>query len=120
VDRPSSLSSAVAVATVPARDAPRNRLTRSPPASSGARAGNGPAVSAQLTRSATEDHDRITQDQNDVVASRLFAAGLDLQAALGLIGDQHVADHIGDAIGNLDQAIRDLRDTIFHRGACDS
>ena len=116
----SSLSSAVAAGTLPAPYAPRRRPTRTPPPSSGARAGNGPAVSAESTQRVTEDHDRIIQDQNDVVVNRLFAAGLDLQAALQLIGDGRVAGHIGDAIGSLDQAIRDHRDIIFHRGADDS
>ena len=117
MDRSSSSSSAVAAATLPARDAPRIRPTRSLAPGSGARAGNGPAVSAESTQRVTEDHDQIVQDQNDVVVSRLFAAGLDLQAALQLIGDGRVAGHIGDAIGSLDQAIRDHRDIIFHRGA---
>ncbi len=117
MDRSSSLSSAVAAATLPARDAPRIRPTRNPPPGSGARAGNGPAVSAELPQSVTEDHDQIVQDQNDVVVNRLFAAGLDLQAALQLTGDGRVAGHVGDAIGSLDQAIRDHRDIIFDRGA---
>jgi signal transduction histidine kinase len=121
MDPSPSLSAAVAVATIPVGDAPRIPLTRSPPASGGrALAGSGAAVSAELTRSLTEDHDQIAQDLNDVVVNRLFAAGLDLQAALGLIGDQRVAANIGHAIGSLDQAIRDLRNTIFDRGACDS
>ena len=118
MDRSSSSSSAVAAA-LPARDAPLIRPTGNPAPGSGARAGNGPAVSAESTQPVTEDHDQIVQDQNDVVVSRLFAAGLELQAALQLIGDGRVACHIGDAIGSLDQAIRDHRDIIFHRGAYD-
>lgn len=116
---PSSLSSAVAVGTLPAPYAPPIRPTRTPPPSTGACAGNGSAVSAESTQRVTEDHYRIIQDQKDVVVS-LFAAGLDLQAALQLIGDGRVADHIGDAIDSLDQAIRDHRDIVFHRGADDS
>jgi signal transduction histidine kinase len=50
------------------------------------------------------------------VIHRIFAAGLDLQAAVGLIGDQRVASKIRHAIDELDQAIRDIRDTIFDRG----
>ena len=90
------------------------------PAQRGARAGSGPAVSAESTQRVTEDHYQIIRDQNDVVVNRLFAAGLDLHAALQLIGDQRVAGHIGDAIGSLDQAIRGHRDIMFRRGAYDS
>ena len=50
---------------------------------------------------------------NDVVVRRIFAAGLDLQAALGLIGDHRGASKIWHAIDELDQAVRDIRDTIF-------
>jgi hypothetical protein len=116
----SSLPSAVAAATLPAPYAPRRRPTRNPPPSSGASAGNCPAASAESTQRVTEDHYRIIPDQNDVVVNRLFAAGLDLQAALQLIGDRRVAGYIDDAIDNLDQAIRDHRDIAFHRGANDS
>ena len=52
---------------------------------------------------------------NDVVVRRIFAAGLDLQAALGLIGDHSGAGKIYHALDELDQAIRDIRDTIFDR-----
>jgi signal transduction histidine kinase len=76
-------------------------------------AGNGPAGSAGVTRDRTEDHDRIAQGLDDVVAHRLFAAGLELQAALGLIGDHPGAGKIHHAIGELDRAIRDLRGVIF-------
>jgi signal transduction histidine kinase len=62
-----------------------------------------------------EDHDRIAQGLNDIVVHRLFAAGLDLQAALGLLGDHRAATKIYHAIGELDQAVVDLRDSIFGR-----
>jgi signal transduction histidine kinase len=67
----------------------------------------------------SEDHDRIAQGMNDAVVRRIFAAGLDLQAALGLIGDQRVASKIYHAIDELDHAIRDIRDTIFDRSPRD-
>jgi hypothetical protein len=44
---------------------------------------------------------------NDVVVHRIFAAGLDLQAALGLIGDHRGASKICHALDELDQAIKD-------------
>jgi len=74
------------------------------------------ADSAELTRHLTENHDRIPLEMNDVVIHRIFAAGLDLRAALGLIGDRREASKICHAIDELDQAIRDIRDTIFDRG----
>jgi signal transduction histidine kinase len=57
----------------------------------------------------------VRQSLDDVVVQRLFAAGLDLQAALMLASDHAVADKIDRAISQLDHAIRDLRDTIFDR-----
>jgi ATP-dependent 26S proteasome regulatory subunit len=82
-------------------------LTRDPPAS------NGAVGSAEVARHLIEDRDRIAQDMNDVVVSRLFAAGLDLHAALGRIGNHSGATNIHHAIGELDQAIKDIRDVIF-------
>jgi glycosyltransferase A (GT-A) superfamily protein (DUF2064 family) len=112
--RSSSLSSAAATATIPAPGAPAVLLTRGPPPGNGrASAGNGAAVSAELTRYLTEDHDRIAQNVNDVVVRRIFAAGLDLHAALGLIGEHRGAGKIYHAIGELDNAIRDIRDAVF-------
>lgn len=57
---------------------------------------------------------------NDVVVRGLFAAGLDLQAALGLIGDHRAAGKICHAVDELDQAIRDIRNTIFEHPAPNS
>ena len=59
---------------------------------------------------------------NDVVVRRIFAAGLDLQAALGLIDDHRPASghraalKICHATDELDHAIRDIRDILFERG----
>lgn len=115
MDRSSSLSSAAAAA-IPVTDPPHMLLTRGPPASNGrVPVGNGVASSAEVAWDVIEDHDRIARGLNDIVVHRLFAAGLDLHAALGLIGDHRGADEIHHAIGELDQAIRDLRDTIFGR-----
>ena len=108
--RSPSLPSAAAI---PAPDVPRELLTRGPPAGSG-RAPEGGGT-AEVTRYLTEDHDRIAQRMNDVVVRRIFAAGLDLHAALGLIGDHSGASKIYHALDELDQAIRDIRDTIFDR-----
>ena len=109
--------STAAAATIPAPGAAPVLLSRGlPPGSGRVAEGIVAADSAELTRHLTEDHDRIARDMNDVVIHRIFAAGLDLQAAVGLIGDQRVASKIRHAIDELDQAIRDIRDTIFDRG----
>ncbi len=98
-------------AAIPGSDVPRELLTRGPPPSNG-RAPEGSGT-AEVTRCLTEDHDRIAQRMNDVVVRRIFAAGLDLETALGLIGDHSGAGKIHHALDELDQAIRDIRDTIF-------
>jgi hypothetical protein len=61
-----------------------------------------------------EDHERIALGLNDVVVRRLFAAGLDLHAALALMGDHRATGKISHAIDELDQAIQNIRDTIFN------
>jgi signal transduction histidine kinase len=106
--RSSSLSAAAVSSTTPTPDAPSIVLTR------GTAAG-----SAEVIRALAKDHDRIAQDMKDVVVHRIFAAGLDLQAALGLIGDHRGTDKIYHAIGELDQAIRDMRNAVFDLELCD-
>jgi signal transduction histidine kinase len=66
-----------------------------------------------MTLRLTEDHDRIADGLNDVVVHRLFSAGLALEAALALIGAHPAAGKIEHAIGELDQAIIDLRTAVF-------
>jgi signal transduction histidine kinase len=85
------------------------------PADGGGRApaANSAAVSAELIKYLADDHDRIAQAINDVVVRRIFAAGLDLQTALALIGDHPAAGKIHHAVDELDQAIRNIRDAIF-------
>jgi signal transduction histidine kinase len=115
--RPGREPSAAAAATISAPGAAPVLLTLDPPPGSDwVPEGTVAADSAELTRHLTEDHDRIAREMNDVVIHRIFAAGLDLQATLGLIGDQRVASKICHAIDELDQAIRDIRDAIFDCG----
>lgn len=71
---------------------------------------------ADVTRYLLEDRDRIAQCMNDVVIQRIFSAGLTLQLALGLIGDQRGAREIYRAVDELDHAIRDIRDIAFDLG----
>ena len=95
-------------------DEPDPWPTRRPSTSNGpASADSGAAASAEVTRYLTEDHDQIAQDINDVLTRRIFAAGLDLHTALELIGEHRAASKIWHAIGELDQAVRGIRDTVF-------
>ena len=64
-----------------------------------------------------EDRERIAAGLNDVVVRRLRTAGEDLQAALGLTVDHPANGKIRHAAGELDQAIRDIPDTVFDRPA---
>ena len=75
------------------------------------------AGSTEAIRLLADDHERIAHGLNDVVVRRLFSAGLDLQAALNLIGDHRVAGKIERVLDELDLAIRDLRNTVFDRRA---
>jgi Histidine kinase len=117
MDRSSRLPCAGTAATSPASAAAEVPLTRGPPASNGqALAGNETAGPAPAILGATEDHDRIARGLNDIVVHRLFGAGIDLHAALGMVGAGRAADKIYHAIGELDQAITDIRNTIFNHG----
>ena len=118
--RSSSLYSTVAPAAALTANASHAMPTRGPPAGGAWRPdGSHRAVSAEVTWQLSEDHDRIAQGMNDVVIRRIFAVGLDLHAALGLIGDHPGASKIYHAIDELDQAIRDIRDTIFDQSPPD-
>ncbi len=106
MDRSSKLSSAAS--GVPAAPPAGGQAppTHDPPAS-------GAVDSVEVTLRLIEDHDRIAHGVNDVVIRRLFAAGLDLESALELMGEHRATPRVCHAIGELDQAIRDLRNTIF-------
>jgi hypothetical protein len=71
--------------------------------------------SAEMILRLAQDHDRIAERMNDVVVRRLFAAGLCLETALGLIGDHTGTANVQEAIGQLDLAIRDFRNVLFDR-----
>jgi hypothetical protein len=91
---------------IPERGESRVRLVRDPPAGRAA----GPA---QVTMPMAHDRDRIAAGMNDVVASRLFAAGCALETALSLMGDHPGAGRVQEAIGELDLAIGDFRNVLF-------
>jgi len=60
------------------------------------------------------DRDRIASRLHDTVVQRLFASGLSLQGATGLLGGQpHVARRIDRVVEDLDECITLLRQSIF-------
>lgn len=87
------------------------RPTRGPPAA---------ADSPETTLPLADEHDRIAERLSDVVVRRIFSAGLDLDAALGLIGEHGAATKVQHAISELDLAVRDIRDAVFDRRRPDS
>ncbi len=95
-------------ALTPASDGPR--VNRNLPE-------GGAADPAELR--VAQDRERIALGLNDLVIRRLFAAGLDLHAALALMGDHRATGQIGHAIDELDQATRDIRDIIFNHLAAE-
>ena len=101
-----------AATTTPAPAVPGVQPTRGPrPGSPQALEGGSATGLAEA-----EYHERLAVGLNDVVVHPLFTAGLDLQAALGLIGDNPGSSKIRHAVDELDQAIRDIqniRDTIL-------
>ena len=62
--------------------------------------------------SVLEDRERIARDLHDTVIQRLFAAGMSLQAAAAQAGSE-IEARVGLVIDELDQTIRDIRQTIF-------
>jgi hypothetical protein len=92
---------------IPELDEPQVRSAHDPPP---ATAGD-PAEAALLL---AQDHDRIAKGMNDIVMDRLFSAGLALETALGLMGGRPGAGKVREAIGELDLAIRDVRNVAFN------
>jgi len=60
-----------------------------------------------------QDRDRIAAGMNDLVVHRLFAAGLALETALGLMGGHPGAGKVQEALGELELAIWDVRNVVF-------
>jgi signal transduction histidine kinase len=62
-----------------------------------------------------EDRERIARDLHDTVIQRLFATGMSLQSAIGLVrSDTTTAvDRVEHAIDDLDVTIKDIRTAIF-------
>ena len=91
---------------IPELDEARIRPTRDPAPGS---AGDWPEAALLLV----QDRDRIAAGMNDLVVRRLFSAGLALETAVGLMGGHPGAGKVQEAIGELDLAIRDVRNVVF-------
>ncbi len=59
-----------------------------------------------------EERERIARDLHDKVIQRVFATGMSLQSTARL-ADERVAERLSQAIGELDETIREIRATIF-------
>jgi signal transduction histidine kinase len=59
------------------------------------------------------DRDRIARDLHDLVIQRLFAAGLSIQSLRRYASDPVAHDRIAAVTHELDETIRELRDTIY-------
>jgi two-component system sensor histidine kinase DevS len=59
------------------------------------------------------DRDRIARDLHDLVIQRIFAAGLSVQSLTRFTKDDLATERIRNITGELDEAIRSLRDTIY-------
>jgi Histidine kinase len=103
-----------AAATTSAPAEPRVQPTRGPPPGSPPAPEDGNATGpAEAILDLVEDRERIALGLHDAVVRRLFTVGLDLQAALGIMGDHPASDKICHAVDEVDQAIRDTRDGVF-------
>jgi signal transduction histidine kinase len=71
------------------------------------------ARASQQRVAALEDHDRIARDLHDHVIQRLFAAGLSIQSLAGRIDEPSVRQRLGQTVDDLDETIRQIRNTIF-------
>lgn len=65
------------------------------------------------------ERERIARDIHDMVIQRIFAAGMSLQAVDGLIDEPPVRERIARVIDDLDETIRQLRQSIFELGHTD-
>ncbi len=60
-----------------------------------------------------EDRERIAKELHDGVIQSLFAVGMSLQGAAGMVRDAEVVRRIEGSVEDIDRAIRDLRNYIF-------
>ncbi len=60
-----------------------------------------------------DERERIARDLHDTVIQRLFGVGLQLQSIVPLVSTEGIGQRIVDAVGELDEVIRQVRTTIF-------
>ena len=60
-----------------------------------------------------EDRERIARELHDGVIQAIFGVGLNLQAAAAITSDEITAKRLDDAVGRLDDVVRDLRNYVF-------
>lgn len=60
-----------------------------------------------------EDRDRIARDLHDHIIQRLFAVGLNVQSASGRVDDEQLRRRLVEAVGEVDETVRQIRTTIF-------
>jgi len=103
---PASLAAA-GDGAIPEPDGPRLHPADDPPPGS-------ISDQAEVTLPVVQDRDRIAGALNDVVIHRIVSAGLALETALGLLdGHRGAAGKVREALGELDLAIRDVRNVVF-------
>lgn len=74
-------------------------------------------LSARLRSLAVQaERDRISRDLHDGIIQSLFSIGMNLESAIGMVATapDRAQQRIGGAVDRIDDAIRDLRNTIFH------
>src|SRR3984957_15114170 len=102
-----------AATTTPARAVPpAGPASGLPPGNPQAPEGDRAPGPAEAVPGQAEDREQIALGLNDVVVRRLLTAGQDLQAALRLMGNHPASGKVRHAVEEMDQAIRDIRDTI--------
>jgi signal transduction histidine kinase len=73
----------------------------------------GQAISEREELAVISDRERIARDLHDVVIQRLFATGMQLQAAAMRAVSDDVRGRVERSVAELDATIRDVRATIF-------
>ncbi|HEX4688938.1 MAG TPA: GAF domain-containing protein [Nocardioides sp.] len=73
----------------------------------------GQAMSEREELAVISDRERIARDLHDVVIQRLFATGMQLQAAAMRATNDDVRGRVERSVAELDATIRDVRATIF-------